>query len=154
MEYKFSTFDVGMLMATIGVGFVLAFTVVLAKVIKIFTPLQIAKAGMSILTVIIALVVLVRFNFVVWCISWLGAVSMACAYSAFITMFSSQVSREQQGWVMGVSAAISAFSFGITGLLSGILAEYSPSTPFWAALLIIFSGVLILLKFDIREKQM
>lgn len=65
---------------------------------------------------------------------WLGAVPTCIAsglyYVALLTLFSNAVDKDEQGWVMGVFAAVAAFSWSIGGVLTGILDTLGIYAPF------------------------
>jgi hypothetical protein len=62
-----------------------------------------------------------------------GAVGLGTGFSSFLTLFSGQADASNQGLLMGIAAAISAFCAGITGLLSGFTANLGAAMPIWMA---------------------
>ena len=56
------------------------------------------------------------------------------AYSASLALFSNQVDQNSQGWVMGITGAMMALSFGIVGLLGGVIIRHSENTPIIACI--------------------
>ena len=66
-------------------------------------------------------------------------ISVAVAYALLITLFSNQVDSSEQGWVMGVTNAIMALSFGVTTFFSGFAIHYDPAMPLFLA----FVGMMI-----------
>lgn len=66
------------------------------------------------------------------------AISTQIAFATMLTSFSNSVSKDSQGWVMGISGSVIALSFTITGM--------SPSlVPFLGTKPLIFLGGLFLL---------
>ena len=68
-----------------------------------------------------------------------GHCPLAVAYALLITLFSNQVDNTEQGWVMGVTNAIMALSFGVTTFFSGFAIHYNAAMPLYLA----FGGMLI-----------
>lgn len=57
----------------------------------------------------------------VWLAAFGVSVTNAIAYTALLTLCSNMVSEAQQGWIMGITAAISSAAFAITGLSSFLI---------------------------------
>ncbi len=57
------------------------------------------------------------------------AACVSLAYSALLTLFSNQVDKHAQGWVMGITGSIMAFVFGVDGILIGVIATWSANLP-------------------------
>ena len=57
-------------------------------------------------------------------IQWYNAIAVACfdmmAYATMLTLFSDAVDENAQGWVMGISSAIMAIAWVISGLCSNL----------------------------------
>jgi MFS transporter, DHA1 family, tetracycline resistance protein len=57
-------------------------------------------------------------------------IGIALGIVSLITMFSNAVGPEAQGWVMGVSTAVMAMAWLLTGFASGLLTYLSLVFPF------------------------
>lgn len=81
---------------------------------------------------------------IIWLSTIFLGIAIAIGYSILITMFSNQVNAEEQGWVMGVTNAIMALSFGVTTFFSGFVAHFGESLPiFWAFLGMLFAAIIL-----------
>ena len=66
-----------------------------------------------------------------------AATSLAIAYTVLVSLFSESVGKDHQGWVMGLTGAISAFSFGLSGLVAGLLVDINVSAPIWLSIILL-----------------
>ena len=73
-----------------------------------------------------------------WFFAILVALFDMMAFSTLLTLFSNAVDEESQGWVMGISGAVMAIAWVLTGLSSSLLSFISTDT-------LIFSGGVFLL---------
>ena len=133
LQYHFSATEIGIYMACIGVGFTLAFCYLLELLTNNFTLHKIAVTSLSLIAIFILMIIVFNKQATAWIMGIPAATCLAISYSVLISLFSQEVNKEKQGWVMGLTGAISAFSFGITGLTAGLLANLSAVTPLWLA---------------------
>jgi DHA1 family tetracycline resistance protein-like MFS transporter len=68
------------------------------------------------------------------------AMGIGMAHAALLTLFSNAVGRDAQGWVMGVSSAVVAMAWLLSGFASGILAYVSLIFPFMLAAMLAGAG--------------
>jgi MFS family permease len=91
--------------------------------------------------------VIVSANILVlhWLCNFVIGIFIAAAYSALLTIFSNQVSADEQGWVMGVTGSIMALAFALTSFLTGAITRYGMSLPIILAAIGLFvSGLLMI----------
>ncbi len=73
-----------------------------------------------------------------WLIGIPLAISIQVGFTAMLTSFSNAASKDQQGWAMGITGALIALSFAITGL--------SPNfVPYFGVRYLIFIGGILML---------
>ena len=130
-RFHYTASEVSFFIAVLAVGFSIGFGFLVNSVAKRFN----LKNAVIINLLIAALLCLITAIAHIQIIIWIGAVligmSVALLYSLLITIFSNQVSAEEQGWVMGITNSVSALSFGITSLMSGFAADLSPAVPIY-----------------------
>ena len=130
-RFHYTASEVSFFIAVLAVGFSIGFGFLVNPVAKRFN----LKNAVIINLLIAALLCLITAIAHIQIIIWIGAVligmSVALLYSLLITIFSNQVSAEEQGWVMGITNSVSALSFGITSLMSGFAADLSPAVPIY-----------------------
>jgi MFS family permease len=144
LKYQFNPHEIGIYMAITGLGFTLAFCYLLTFLTSHFSLRHIALVSISL--IVVFLFAMVSFNQVkiAWVLSVPSATCLAISYSVLISLFSESVSKDKQGWVMGMTGAIGAFAFGASGLIAGILVDVNASAPLWLALILLFFSVISL----------
>ena len=115
-KHNFSSQDIALFMSLMGIGFALGSCWVLRFISKYLQDQIAALLTLSIATLCVFATVYDIHTNVAWVAAFLLGITMAAAYSILIKLFSSAVSEEKQGWIMGVSEAIVAVAWAITPL--------------------------------------
>jgi len=128
-RYHFSPLKISLFMGVLGLGFAIGCGYLVNVCAKHFAYKRTVAVGI-LLTAVTVLVMLLVDKIIVTLVAvlFIGA-AIALAYSTIITMFSNQVDENEQGWVMGVTGSIMALCFGISSLLTGIVAQYGADLP-------------------------
>lgn len=110
---------------SIGFGFLVGYCAKHYNLKRCTFLLMLVAAGLFVITAAS------NVAFVLWIDAIVIGMCVAVFYSLLITMFSNQVSADEQGWVMGITNSVSALSFGLTALMSGFVADFSPVMPIY-----------------------
>lgn len=138
-SFQFNTLQIGLYMALIGVGITISFCFLIRHLTALFLLTQLVIGSIALMA--ICLIILFAGNaFVAWFIPLPMAILFGIAYSAQITLFSNQVASDKQGWIMGITGAISFFSFGISGILASLLVDLSPAIPLFVSAICFMFG--------------
>lgn len=142
--YHYTPLQLSLFMAVIGVGFSIGFGVLVDFCANRFNLKRTVCVAAAIAAILCLLIIMIPVAWVAWvCTPFIGA-AVAVAYSLLITLFSNQVDRTEQGWVMGVTNAIMALSFGVTTFLSGFAAHINAAMPImWAFLGMMIAAVIL-----------
>lgn len=128
-KFGFPPLEVTLFMSILGLGFALGFGILPSYCAKRFS----LKNTVIVSTFIAAACALATFAPPKQLFAWLSVVPMgvfvSLAYSTTITLFSTQVDEDAQGWIMGITGAIMALSFGVVGLFSGLIQDGITNTP-------------------------
>jgi MFS family permease len=127
--YHFTPLQTGFYMGLMGAGFGVGTGFLVDIVTKRFTLKKCTIVGCLFVALGTILTITAPAAIYVWFDVLIVSIAMALAYSTILTIFSNQVDADSQGWVMGITGSIMAFSFGLNGLLVGLLADVSPETP-------------------------
>ncbi|MDF1655004.1 MAG: MFS transporter [Coxiellaceae bacterium] len=139
MQYAFhyKTLEMGLLQGMFGVGAAIGLLVL----VPVFTKFMSSRSLSILMFVLTGLGVLVCSFVPGQLAQWILAVYVSAvncaAFAAMLTVFSDSVKESQQGWVMGISSAVIAAAWVLTGLASNLL------TLFGAQGLIALGGVLL-----------
>lgn len=143
-KFNFSNFDITLFMAVMGVGFGIGNGFLANYCAKRF-PLQPTVIVTLLLSAVGILITAVAPTAIyAWiCIVPIAAL-LSVAFAITLTLFSNQVSSEEQGWVMGITGAIIALTFGVNSLLLGLLTNLGINMPIYlAAAGLVTSGLLL-----------
>ncbi len=144
--YNFSPTQVSLLLADMGVGFSIGCGFLVDYFVKRFEIKLIVAINLIITAIFIILLIITHSQGFLWAIMVFIGATISIGYSGLITLFSNQVDRHEQGWVMGVTGAVMALCFGLTSFLTGYLANFGATIPMWLAVAGIgFSGLLMTL---------
>ena len=134
-KYGFDPLYTTLFMSCLGVGFALGASVVT----QYFTRWLSLKSTIITCLILSSLSTLVMLVTTESIYAWLTVIPTAIfaltAYSASLALFSNQVDQNSQGWVMGITGAIMALSFGIIGLLGGVILHHSENIPMIASII-------------------
>lgn len=138
-KYQYGSQDISLSLSMMGIGFALGSTWLLRILAKYVSDKVAAIGTLMLATLCIFCTTLGFEQFYNWIFLFLIGATMATLYSLMIKFYSMTVSREEQGWVMGVSEAMVAIAWGTTPLLSTYLENWSLLLP-----LQVSTGLLIL----------
>lgn len=128
-EYHFSTLAIAIYMTLMGIGFGIGTGFLVEYSARYLSLKSIVLIGSLIAALSALITVLGPSPIFAWVTIIPLSAAMAVVYSIFLTIFSDQVDADSQGWIMGITGAIMAFGFGISGILVGVLADFTPALP-------------------------
>lgn len=134
-EYNFSTLEISLYMALMGIGFGIGTGLLVEYLTKRYSLKNIILVGSLVVAFSTILIVVGPSVIFAWFPIVPLAAAMAVVYSVLLTIFSNQVDADSQGWIMGITGAIMAFAFGINGVLVGLLADFSPTIPLFITII-------------------
>lgn len=143
-KYQFSSQHLGLFMSTMGMGFALGSCWILRLLTRYLKDNTVAFTALAIATLSMLGTIYEIYPNFAWIGAFLLGIAMAIAYSILIKLFSSLVSEDQQGWIMGVSEAIAAVAWAITPLASSYLENVNLSTPLTVATFLLLISTFML----------
>lgn len=142
-KYHFSPLSVSLFMMVLGMGFALGFGYLVDFFAKRFLLRWVAVGTMVISCVASLLTVSIHSIILAWIAVFFMGAFISVAYTVMISIFSNQVAPTQQGWIMGITGAIMALSFGIIGLLSPVLTDFSANVPLIVSVVCLGLGAIL-----------
>lgn len=134
-KYNFSVVEISLFLGCLGVGFGIGCGILPDRLAKRFPLKNIVAWGSGITALLTLVTMITQQPIYAWLIVIPLAAAIAVAYSVILTIFSNQVDASSQGWVMGITGAILAFSFGFTAIISSLLVNLNIYWPFIIAVL-------------------
>lgn len=152
-EYHFTINQSGLFLALVGIGLGLGFTLVV-PLLKKFDPKIVIICGYSLLGCVALIITLVHMEILAWLLVIPGTAGTAVGISYAISTFSSMVSPEKQGWVMGVGTSVAVLAGTFSVFMVGIIARISVHVPMIASFVFMVLGVIVSLFYKIKDQQL
>nr|HAT8713967.1 MFS transporter [Legionella jordanis] len=149
--YQYSALGNSFFLAVMGLGFSIGCGYVVDYCSKRFDYDLTVIVGLLATSISVLLTLLVPVQWVAWVATFCIGITLSVAYSMLLTIFSNQVSENEQGWVMGVTGSIMALCFGLTSIFTGLIAQVGAALPMLLSALGL-SGSALLLKIFKRSK--
>ncbi len=151
-DFSFSTLQVMLYMSLMGLGFVLGF----GFLVGFFEKRQAHHKTLLIVYTISALAMILFFVYKQEWLIWVMVIPATAfnntGYSTFLAMYSDAVDKSQQGWVMGASMAITAFSFAVTGFFGGAMLLVKSYFPVLIAVILTIVALVFLYSFCKQQR--
>lgn len=132
-RFHYSVQEVSLFIALLAMGFSIGFAFLVDPVSKRFNHKKCVIMCLFVSAIFFFITAITADAKIVWIFAFLIGLIVSLVYSLLITIFSNQVSADEQGWVMGITNSVSALSFGVTALVSGFAADFSPAMPIYLA---------------------
>lgn len=143
-RYGFTPLKVSLLLADLGLGFSIGSGYLIDFFATRFQLKPIITISFFLTAIFVFLIIVTHQPIYLWILVVGIGTSIAVGYSALVTLFSNQVSEQEQGWVMGVTGAIMALCFGLTSFSTAYFASFNANIPIILAVAgIAISGVLM-----------
>jgi DHA1 family tetracycline resistance protein-like MFS transporter len=145
-RFHYTDNQIGLFMAFMALGFSLAFLYIIPKLAAHYSNRKLFFASCIISTIFNLLMVWLPWASVIWILSFLNSIGNAIGYSSSIALFSDSMSKQHQGWIMGVTAAISSLALGVAALLGGLLSFIHVNLILYVTALSTFIAVVLCLR--------
>lgn len=132
-RFHYSVQESSFFIAVLAIGFSIGFGFLVDPVSKRFNHKKCVITTLLIASLFFLITALSGNSTLVWILAFIIGLIVSLLYSLLITIFSNQVNKDEQGWVMGITNSVSALSFGVTALISGFAADFSPAMPIYLA---------------------
>ncbi|PIQ43269.1 MAG: hypothetical protein COV52_02010 [Gammaproteobacteria bacterium CG11_big_fil_rev_8_21_14_0_20_46_22] len=152
-HFGYTSLQVGLFISFMGVCFSIALGLLTRVTVKFMSNKGIAMLGLGIASLGIIASLVFRQAVDQWICVIPSAIFAALAYNAIITSFTELADEKHQGLMMGVSGAVFAASWSLTGLMTALMNYLNPEIPTFLSAILMLSGLLGLLKFRVRAIQ-
>ena len=114
--YHYSNWQLGAFQGMLGLGFAIGLLIGMPWLVKYLSVRKIAIAALAFTGIGQLLAAWDYIEIVQWVIAIFVALFDIMGFAAMLTLFSNAVDEKSQGWVMGISSAVMAFAWVLTGL--------------------------------------
>lgn len=149
-RFHYNAAWIGYYIAFLAVGFAFTFLFCVPYLSRRYKSLPLAQGGMILNTIFLFICAIVPFSSGVWIATFFIALGNGLAYSTILSLFSDFVSKDRQGWIMGVTASITALAFFITGFSNSLIKLIDIHLPLYLASG--FVGLAAYLSFSFNKK--
>lgn len=136
-SYHYNNLQLGSFQAMLGLGFAIGLLGGVPYSLKYGTEKSIAILALILTGATEIGSALISIQILQWILALLTGLFDIIAFAMLLTLFSNAVDQKAQGWVMGISSAVMAIAWVITGLSANALSFISPN-------LLILSGGMFL----------
>ncbi len=136
--YHYKSLEMGLLQGMFGIGAAIGLLVLVPVCTKFMSSRALAIFMFVLTGIGVLLCAIVPSQIFQWILAVFVSAVNCAGFAAILTVFSDAVEESQQGWVMGISSAVIAAAWVISGLGSNLL------TVFGTRGLIALGGVLLL----------
>ncbi|HTU56059.1 MAG TPA: MFS transporter [Acetobacteraceae bacterium] len=141
--YHLSPAALGLFSATLGAGFVLGSTLFYHWAIaRLGQDLRVARLGLLACGAMILLSALPLGAGPQWLLALLAAITNVLAFVSLLALISGAAAAEEQGWALGIGAAMTAASFFLSGLFAAAIAVIPLALLLAAGGAIVIAGIL------------
>ena len=120
-------------MSVMGIGFCLSFAVAMPFLTKRYSTRAITSWSLLVTSVLLVASTFAPGMTVQWVLILPISIAVAVSYGALIILFTDLATEDTKGEIMGITAAINAFSFGIISFLGGGMQTFSVEIPLIAS---------------------
>jgi MFS transporter, DHA1 family, tetracycline resistance protein len=143
LKYQMSISNISIYISTIGVGLAIGFAFVVKRFENKYPPCPTAITGYLLFAAGLFATSLSSSALIPWLLIIPSFIAYAVGISFMFTVFSNAVSKDHQGWVMGLSGAATWLAIGLTNILNSFMSTISINAPFHLGVLEIFVGCFI-----------
>lgn len=151
--YHYSAMQNSFFLAVMGLGFSIGCGYIVERLTKYYNFDKIVVVGLLITASQVLISIVTNTPWVMWIATFIIGISLSVAYSVLLTIFSNQVSENEQGWVMGVTGSIMALCFGVTSVFTGLIAHVGAILPMLLAFIGLSLSALLLYFFRLKNKS-
>lgn len=143
-RFNFSASTIGIYLALVGVGLAIGTAILPGWFEKHrFKAEKVVFYGNLVLTLGIFLTNILENITLVWLIVIPMNAAYTVAYSYMLSLFSKQVDQEKQGWIMGITGAILAFSNTMVTIINGFMTNLGNQIPLLFSTILLVVGLLL-----------
>jgi len=142
-RFAASSTAASLFMSVMGVGFCLSFAVAMPLLTKYFSTRDITRWSLFVTAVFIAASAFAPTMLLEWILILPISIAVAVSYGALIILFTDIATEDTKGEIMGITAAINAFSFGSISFLGGVIEGVSGGAPIFASLVLMTMSWLV-----------
>jgi predicted MFS family arabinose efflux permease len=125
--------EASLFMSVMGVGFCLSYAAAMPFLTKHYSTGDITQWSLLTTAALLAASAFSPWNLLEWILILPISVAVAVSYGALIILFTDNATADTKGEIMGITAAINAFAFGMSSFVGGLVESLSAGAPILAS---------------------
>jgi len=146
-QLHYTTEKIGFYMQFIAVVFMLALLIVVPLLLKVLKPKKIVLVALPLIVFGGVLLYLFPSKLMIWLSIIPVCMGVGMSYNNMLAILSDEVSKDHQGRMMGLSVAVIAIAWGMSGLLAGPLSVVGATLPYLFAAISAFVGFIMMWRY-------
>ena len=138
-------------MSLCGLGLSIGYLFLVPKVAGKWQPKLIYSVGIIVVGLVSLLTGLFRDSWFIWYSELFVGIAFALSYPSLCILFSKQVGKDQQGWVMGIMSATMALSSGIAILAGSVLSIWSTTGVYLLSFVLTMTSAFLIYRKTVLE---
>jgi MFS transporter, DHA1 family, tetracycline resistance protein len=130
-NFHYTSLGLGLFSGMIGLCFIAGLLVVVQRMLRRWSVIDIARTGLLIAGICQMLSALFPHEVVLWVLASLVGCFDMVAYTTMFTAFSDAATEDRQGWALGVTGSVMAMAWVVTGLLNNLLPLLGETGLLW-----------------------
>ena len=136
--------DVSLFMAVMGIGFCISFAVAMPVLTKRYSAHLITSGSLLATGAFIVVSTFAASMAAQWAVVLPVSIATAVSYCALIVLFTDLSTEDTKGEIMGITAAINAFAFGMISFVGGGLQAIDEKAPLIVSFVLMFLSWVVL----------
>ena len=149
-NFNSSSTATSLFMSVMGVGFCISFALAMPFLTKHYTTRTITSGSLLVTSVLLAASTFAPSMILQWILILPISVVVAVSYGALIILFTDLATEDTKGEIMGITAAINAFAFGLVSMMGGASQTIRVEVPLVASFLLMTASWIV---FRIKKPQ-
>jgi MFS transporter, DHA1 family, tetracycline resistance protein len=149
-RFDASVTDASLFMAVMGIGFCISFALAMPLLTKRFSAHAITSGSLLATGAFIVVSTFAPTMIAQWAIILPISVATAVSFGALIILFTDLSTEDTKGEIMGITAAINAFAFGMISFAGGGLQAIDEKTPLIVSFVLMFLSWVVL---EVRKSR-
>ena len=135
-RFAASSTETSLFMSVMGIGFCLSFAVAMPFLTKRYSTRDITRWSLFFTAVFLVGSAFAPSMRLEWALILPISVAVAVSYGALIILFTDTAAEDSKGEIMGITAAINAFSFGTSSFLGGLIEAIHVGSALFASVIL------------------
>lgn len=142
-KYRFSTFDNGINLFIMGLAMAISNIWLVPRFSSRFNPQILVIVCLFIMLISTALLLL-NNSYLPYFVSAFFMLAFALAYTNMLSLFSSSVSDQHQGWIMGITVSLFTLGSFLTSMLTQALLNIDMNFPIFISMIAFIMAIFVL----------